>query len=167
MDIYGYVTRLETVLRSRKDIEVEMLTIRWTGSGAKLRGEVRFCDNSRLSFFEMMQEVGKRKIRHTKYRFHYQDAGENLIFRYDNAPHHPHLSTFPDHKHMGNTVHRGRSSKGKGITRTVAEWSEGRTEWSGGREIPFPDQVRERKGGVGKVACPLTRGEKLIMNNIH
>jgi hypothetical protein len=33
-----------------------------------------------------------------------QDADGNLIFRYDNAPHHPHLSTFPAHKHVGSSV---------------------------------------------------------------
>ena len=25
-------------------------------------------------------------------------------FRYDNAPHHPHLSTYPHHKHLGNEL---------------------------------------------------------------
>ncbi|MCK4662425.1 MAG: hypothetical protein KAT68_06150 [Bacteroidales bacterium] len=25
---------------------------------------------------------------------------KNLIFRYDNAPHHPEIATFPHHKHI-------------------------------------------------------------------
>ena len=34
-----------------------------------------------------------------KYRYHYMDAEQNLIFRYDNAPHHPEARSFPHHKH--------------------------------------------------------------------
>jgi hypothetical protein len=28
------------------------------------------------------------------------DSDNQLIFRYDNAPHHPEISTFPNHKHL-------------------------------------------------------------------
>ena len=35
----------------------------------------------------------------TDYTYHYQDRQNNLIFRYDNAPHHPEVSTHPHHKH--------------------------------------------------------------------
>jgi len=28
------------------------------------------------------------------------DGSDQLIFRYDNAPHHPEVVTFPDHKHL-------------------------------------------------------------------
>ena len=34
----------------------------------------------------------------------YLDRDGNLVFRYDNAPHYPHLSTFPAHKHVGGSV---------------------------------------------------------------
>ena len=40
-----------------------------------------------------------------KYSYHWQDAQNQLIFRWDNAPHHRHLSTFPHHRHEGRTVH--------------------------------------------------------------
>jgi hypothetical protein len=33
------------------------------------------------------------------YRYHYQTASGALIFRYDDAPHHPELRNYPDHKH--------------------------------------------------------------------
>jgi len=85
MNLYSYISRLETLLLSRQDIEVEMLTVKWTDNGANFRSEVRFYDDSRLSIFDMARQVGKRKIRHISYRFHYQDADGNLIFRYDNA----------------------------------------------------------------------------------
>ena len=34
-----------------------------------------------------------------KYSYHYQDADDKLIFRYDMAPHHQEIGTFPHHKH--------------------------------------------------------------------
>lgn len=38
--------------------------------------------------------------RRSKYRFHVQDAFGKFICRWDNAPHHPHIETFPDHCHV-------------------------------------------------------------------
>ena len=34
-----------------------------------------------------------------KYRYHLQTSDGKLISRWDNAPHHPTVSTFPDHRH--------------------------------------------------------------------
>lgn len=33
------------------------------------------------------------------YSYHWQDKDSNLIIRWDNAPHHKELRTFPHHKH--------------------------------------------------------------------
>lgn len=33
------------------------------------------------------------------YSFHWQDQNDEMIMRWDNAPHHRHISTFPHHKH--------------------------------------------------------------------
>lgn len=35
-----------------------------------------------------------------KYAYYWLDAQNNLIIGWDNAPHHPHLSTHPHHKHV-------------------------------------------------------------------
>jgi len=104
MNFYSYFTRLETVLRSRQDIDLEVLKISSTSSGVNFKSEVHFYDGSHLSIFERIKQVGKRDVRRIRFRFHYQDAHGNLIFRYDDAPHHPYISTFPYHKHVGNTV---------------------------------------------------------------
>ena len=37
----------------------------------------------------------------TKYELHLMDAAARCVLRYDNAPHHPELATFPEHKHLG------------------------------------------------------------------
>ncbi|HHC24691.1 MAG TPA: hypothetical protein ENK58_04645 [Desulfobacterales bacterium] len=38
------------------------------------------------------------------YSFHWQDAENKLIIRWDNASHHRHIETYPHHKHIGGTV---------------------------------------------------------------
>ena len=35
-----------------------------------------------------------------KYRYHYMTVDRDLIFRYDNVPHHSEIPTFPNHKHV-------------------------------------------------------------------
>jgi hypothetical protein len=35
-----------------------------------------------------------------KYAYYWLDTNNNLIIGWDNAPHHPHLATHPDHKHV-------------------------------------------------------------------
>lgn len=40
------------------------------------------------------------KIEKKTYSYHYQSATDQLIFRYDNAPHHHNIPTFPKHKHL-------------------------------------------------------------------
>jgi hypothetical protein len=38
-----------------------------------------------------------------KYRFHLIDKYGEMVFRYDNAPHHD-IATFPHHKHIRSTI---------------------------------------------------------------
>jgi hypothetical protein len=38
------------------------------------------------------------------YSFHWQDENANLLVRWDNAPHHPEMTTFPHHRHDAATV---------------------------------------------------------------
>jgi hypothetical protein len=40
-----------------------------------------------------------------KYSYHWQDTQNKLVVRWDNAPHHPHLASFPHHRHEGGTVY--------------------------------------------------------------
>jgi len=64
-----------------------------------IRGDLYFADGSRLHFRELV-EVQAQVVRRM-YSYHYQAADTTLIFRYDDTPHHPDLSTFPHHKHDG------------------------------------------------------------------
>jgi len=68
-----------------------------------IRGDLYFADGSRLHFRELV-EVQAQVVRRM-YSYHYQDADAAVIFRYDDTPHHPGLSNFPNHKHVGNETH--------------------------------------------------------------
>ncbi len=43
--------------------------------------------------------VSEPLLTRLKYRYHLQTSGGKLISRWDNAPHHPDVSTFPNHRH--------------------------------------------------------------------
>lgn len=64
-----------------------------------LRGSATFIDNSNLTMIEVLNK-NINTIDPVKYRYHYMDEKQELIFRYDNAPHYKHLSSFPHHKHI-------------------------------------------------------------------
>ena len=65
-------------------------------------GVLYFADGSRLEFTERVVIRGYRPFKE-RYRYQYLQDDET-IFRYDNAPHHLHLPTFPHHKHEGDTI---------------------------------------------------------------
>jgi hypothetical protein len=58
-----------------------------------IKGQIRFVDGSRLEFSEQLPPERR------KFRLHHMDAQNNLVVRWDSAPHHKGLSTFPFHKH--------------------------------------------------------------------
>jgi len=39
-----------------------------------------------------------------KYRLHYMSSTGQMLFRYDNAPHHPEINTHPHHKHTPDRI---------------------------------------------------------------
>ncbi len=62
-----------------------------------IEGVITFSDESVLHFIEF---VDAKQPEIYKYSYHYQDQNENMIFRYDMAPHYKKLETFPHHKHL-------------------------------------------------------------------
>lgn len=65
-----------------------------------IKGALSFLDNTVLYFREIVDvERGVERIKYT-YHYQYQDTIIR-IFRYDNTRHHPHIPTFPHHKHIG------------------------------------------------------------------
>ncbi len=102
MRLKQYLVFVEGLLSSRRDLTVEELEIREIEPDrtARLRGRAQFWDGSTLQFAESLAMRGLALAK-TRYSYHYQDAGEHLVFRYDNVPHHPQVATYPHHKHIG------------------------------------------------------------------
>ena len=67
-----------------------------------LHGSVMFKDGSTLEFLELIRETD-RGLDRLKYRFQYT-RGDRFVFRYDNAPHHREIETFPHHKHVSDKI---------------------------------------------------------------
>ena len=63
-------------------------------------GSITFKDGSIFHF----KEVLLGESRH--YRFHYMDERNNLIFRWDTAPHYRDLKTFPYHVHLPDGIRK-------------------------------------------------------------
>ena len=67
-----------------------------------IRASLYFVDGTVLHFREFVnvQQGSERYM----YVYQYQRADGTLVFRYDNTPHFPDLSSFPHHKHHGSEV---------------------------------------------------------------
>lgn len=68
-----------------------------------IRVKCRLIDRSILEFAEYVQIVSGKIVRQT-YSYHWQTSLGTLRRRWDNAPHHPEIFTFPDHQHNGDLV---------------------------------------------------------------
>ncbi|MEE4356136.1 MAG: DUF6516 family protein [Desulfococcaceae bacterium] len=63
-----------------------------------IEGRIIFIDGSALCFVEFVNV--KELVEKYKYSYNYQDKDGKMLFRYDMAPHHRNLKTFPHHKHL-------------------------------------------------------------------
>lgn len=64
-----------------------------------IKAGVTFLDFSQFVIFEFIR-LYSQKINIEKYRYHYMNSKNELIFRYDNAPHYYNIQTYPHHKHI-------------------------------------------------------------------
>jgi hypothetical protein len=104
LKIHRYLSRLYDTILSRSEIQIE--AIHWERlpeDQGLIAADLRFFDGSLLSFDERVH-VERGRVVKIKYRYHYQRVDGTLVFRYDNAPHHPEVSTFPDHIHIEGRV---------------------------------------------------------------
>jgi hypothetical protein len=68
-----------------------------------LRARLTLADGSQLEFSEYMQRSSAGEIVVITYSYHWANANNQLIMRWDNTPHFPGLPGFPDHIHDGAT----------------------------------------------------------------
>lgn len=99
ISIRAYQQAIEQALKESPFVHEQHIIRDDRGEVWFLRGDIYFIDNSRLHFREL--HVREDEFAKKSYVYHYQDFDENLIFRYDNAPHFPDLPSAPHHKHIG------------------------------------------------------------------
>ncbi|MBU0621526.1 MAG: hypothetical protein KJ795_06750 [Gammaproteobacteria bacterium] len=74
-----------------------------TSERANLRIRLRFDNGALLEINEALVVVNGA-LTTLGYRYHLQQANNELVFRYDNTPHFPDLPSFPNHKHLSDSV---------------------------------------------------------------
>jgi len=103
--IFTFIKDIEEAI-SLSSIVVSSNIQKYFGSSDKeayIKGKLTFIDLSSLDFSIYVLEKGKKLIC-DKYRFQYMDSANRPVFRYDNAPHHKEIPSFPMHKHLGDKV---------------------------------------------------------------
>jgi hypothetical protein len=99
-----HLTTIEAAVTQLQDIQIDRyIEEALTPDRLNLRIRIRFSNGNLLEISEAMQVIAGN-INWLDYRYHYQNAGNQLIFRYDNTPHFPNLPSFPHHKHLPNKV---------------------------------------------------------------
>jgi hypothetical protein len=83
---------VEIVRRSMRDTELEKVL--------NYRYRITLADGGLVEMTERVLEV-RGTLAVTKYRHYWQNSNGKLIKRWDNAPHHPAIETFPPHLHEG------------------------------------------------------------------
>ena len=97
----NYIAKVEAAIENirwlikKESIEIE--APEGTSIGY-IKGSLHFIDDSRLIFSEIISPKKK------DYRFHYMDKANRLIKRWDSAPHHRQIKSFPFHIHTPSGV---------------------------------------------------------------
>lgn len=94
-------TVLDTVVATGEASVVDLQIDQRSSLRGFIAGMLELSDGSELHFREFV-DVTKPEPR-LMYVYHHQDANNQLVFRYDNAPHHPPLSQ-AEHKHTPSGV---------------------------------------------------------------
>lgn len=99
-----YLALIQQAVRTLPGIHVEVYREQlFTPTRAALHIRFRLADASLLKISETLA-VEADALVWLSYRYHWQAATGTAFVRYDNAPHHPELETFPHHKHLQESV---------------------------------------------------------------
>ncbi len=115
MVIADYFKSIEHLLSNSKLISDKTIDFKeFSSEEGMVTGRLLFLGGYTLNFMEYIL-VGKQR---PKYRFNLSDSKGKLIYRYDNAPHHKEIPTFPHHKHLGTQV---KPSEEVGLEEVISE----------------------------------------------
>ena len=100
MTIEAYVNAMkERFVTDLMIISFPVIRERSTWVDGHLRARLELADGSQLEFSEDMQRSPPGEIVVITSSYHWADADNHLIKRWDNTPHFPALPGFPDHIH--------------------------------------------------------------------
>ncbi len=100
--IEKYFLQIDQILHEFPDIRALALKKKiYNTRQGYISGTIIFENGCKLDFAEVINTDVKPKI---KYRYQYMNKLTEQIFRYDNAPHHFDIETFPHHKHENDGV---------------------------------------------------------------
>ena len=96
--ISRYFEHIENVILNFNNISSHSIEKKYySHTKGFIKGIIIFTNGYKLEFMEVKDtEISSKD----KYKYHFMDEQNNLIFRYDNAPHHREIKTFPHHKHL-------------------------------------------------------------------
>jgi hypothetical protein len=105
MNFRDYYSKIESLLKEFSlitNFSVDFEEIEdYTGY---IKGKFELLNGSILYFFEFIEIQNNIPVL-VKYKYQWQSPDGDLLKRWDNAPHHRELNTFPDHVHDPNGVH--------------------------------------------------------------
>jgi predicted ATPase len=102
--IEEYFTYIYQLVQGLAEVHAERFEEqRLSATRGNLRIRLRFSDQALLEISEAVV-LTAGELRWLSYRYHYQDPSGAMLFRYDNAPHHPEIPTYPDHMHAGDRI---------------------------------------------------------------
>ena len=102
--IEAHLNAVEKALDQLSDIRVDRyIEEALSSQRMNLRIRIRVSNGNLLEVDEALQ-IESNTLVWVDYRYHYQNAKNQLIFRYDNTPHFPDLPSFPHHKHLPTQV---------------------------------------------------------------
>ena len=117
--IEAYFEEVEGVLQDFSNIRSYTLTKRiYNLQQGYIGGTITFDAGWRLEFVEVKDAEVAEKL---KYRYQFMDEAHEPVFRYDNAPHHPEIQTFPHHKHTINSIMGSREPTLRDVLLEIAQ----------------------------------------------
>jgi len=115
--IYDYFSKVQRKLEAIKWIVIEQ-SVNFSFVSDEMgiiTGKLVFIDYSILEFMELIS------VKEAEYRFQYMDKDKDLICRWDSAPHHKEISTFPYHLHTKREVKESKKVGFIDVLDTITE----------------------------------------------
>ncbi len=101
--IDSYFSAIEDIINDCDFIErTEINKQKINNSFGIISGKI-FFSNGTLDFLEVVRIYDQKAIK-KKYKYHFRRYDNSMVFRYDNMPHHPKISSFPHHKHTESRI---------------------------------------------------------------